>query len=350
MVEAEPIGALYRDLVDLTVTTGDRLVVNHLLEHDFLSPVQLEFFWMILRGCLSERSQPFSMRTPALWAGPKIKGPAAQCTATMGAATTTSTTPTSSTICRSSKGSQIVCFGVRRRVSWGGGGWSCTFLAMAEISCYDHTPQHLHSDAPLYTVPEGTLIVYCLIVLTHNHEAEDGSHFLFVPFNGLGFPDFWVERAAPFKRGAAFFFNALDVHRGSGIPKAAPTGVSDPRLMAFFAIKLTQGPVLRFSNLHVTQAIKRPRLGKSGGRGAKTALCEGAVRCRGKVVAKCYGCEQAGLCTAHKDGLFVPCQEGEDPKGVSIEQCVQCLLPPGTTTAHFLLTGCGGGGGCPPHH
>ena len=109
-------------------------------------------------------------------------------------------------------------------------------------------------------------------------------------------------------RGALpFFFNALDVPRGSGIPKAAPNGVSDPRLIAFCAIELTQGRNLRFHNLHVTQAIKQPQLGSLGGGGAKTAPCEGAVRCRGKVVAKCYSCERAGLCMAHKDGLCVPC-------------------------------------------
>ena len=60
------------------------------------------------------------MRTPPLWAGPKIQGPAALRMATMGAATTTSTTATSSTICRSSKGSRIVCLRPRRRVWWGG--------------------------------------------------------------------------------------------------------------------------------------------------------------------------------------------------------------------------------------
>ena len=153
-------------------------------------------------------------------------------------------------------------------------------------------------------------------------------------------------------RGALpFFFNALDVHQGSGIPKASPTGVRDPRLMAFFAIELTQGGNLRFPNLHVTQSIKRPQLGAPGGRVAKTVQCDGAVRCRGKVVANCYGCNRLILCTAHKDGLCVPCQEekeveggGEevvvvDPNGVSIEQSAQCLLPVGTTTGHFLLSG-----------
>ena len=100
--------------------------------------------------------------------------------------------------------------------------------------------------------------------------------------------------------------------RGSGIPKASPTGVTHPRLMAFCAIELTQGGNLRFPNLHVTQSIKRPHLGAPGGRVAKAVQCEGAVRCRAKVVARCYGCERAVLCAAHKDGLCVPCQEGEE--------------------------------------
>ena len=33
----------------------------------------------------------------------------------------------------------------------------------------------------------------------------------------------------------------------------------------------------------------------------------------------------------------------EDPNGVSIEQCAQCLLPVGTTTGHYLLSGWGNG-------
>ena len=132
--------------------------------------------------------------------------------------------------------------------------------------------------------------------------------------------------------------------------------------MAFFAIELTQGPNLRFSNLHVTQSIKRPQPGAPGGQVAKTVPCQGAVRCRGKVVAKCYGCERALLCAAHKDGLCVPSLEGEEQDGgeveqlvsnphwVSIEQCNQCLLAVGTTTGPFFFPGGGvGGTWLPPH-
>ena len=230
------------------------------------------------------------MRAPPLSAGPKILGPAAHCMATMGVPTTTSTTPTRFMNCQSSKRVADRVLETAKKSGVGGVGLSFTILDMAEISAYDHTPQHLHRDAPPYTIPEGTLIVNCLIMLTHNHEEEDGTHFLFVPSSSLGFPDPWVERAVPFKRGTAFFFNALDVHRGSGIPKASPTGVTQPRLMAFFAIELTQRGILQFPNLHVTQSIKRPQLGAPGGRVAKTVQCEGAVRCRGKVIAKCYGC------------------------------------------------------------
>ena len=31
----------------------------------------------------------------------------------------------------------------------------------------------------------------------------------------------------------------------------------------------------------------------------------------------------------------------EDPNGVNIEQCAECLLPARTTTGHFLLSGWG---------
>ena len=120
VVAAEPLGAFNRDPNDLVLTVGGKLVVNHLLEHDFLSDIQLQSLLDDLDRVPLSKNPPFSMRTPPLSAGPKILGPAAHCMATMGVPTTTSTTPTSSMICRSSKGWQIVCLGPRRRLWWGG--------------------------------------------------------------------------------------------------------------------------------------------------------------------------------------------------------------------------------------
>ena len=84
--------------------------------------------------------------------------------------------------------------------------------------------------APPYIVHEGTLIVNCLIMLTDNHEPEDGSHFLFVPSSTSRALDPWVDRGLPLERGTAFFFNALDFHQALGIPKASPNSVADPQL------------------------------------------------------------------------------------------------------------------------
>ena len=353
VVAAEPLGAFNRDPNDLVLTVGGKLVVNHLLEHDFLSDVQLQSLLDDLdRVPLSEKAPIFN-ENPPIVGRPQDSGTRRTLYGNYGGANHDKHNPHKLHDLPVLKRVADRVLETAKKTVVGGVGWSCTILDMAEISSYDHTPQHLHRDAPPYTIPEGTLIANCLIMPTHNHEEEDGSHFLFVPSSSSGFPDPWVERAVPFKRGTAFFFNALDVHRGSGIPKASPTGVSHPRLMAFFAIELTHGGNLRFPNLHVTQSIKRPQLGAPAGRVARTVQCDGAVRCRGKVVANCYGCNRLILCTAHKDGLCVPCQEGEeveggeeeevvvDPNGVSIEQSAQCLLPVGTTTGHFLLSGWG---------
>ena len=94
------------------------------------------------------------MRTPPLWEGRGFQGAAAPFLVTMVDAPTTSTTPINCTICPSSKGLQIMLSTQRRR-GWGLGGfyvhWSSTGLDMAEISCYDRTPHHVHRDAPPYT-------------------------------------------------------------------------------------------------------------------------------------------------------------------------------------------------------
>ena len=237
VVAAEPIGAFNRDPNDLVVTTGDKLVVNHLLEHKFLSNVQHDSLLDDLdRVPLSQKATIFN-KNPPIVGRPQDSGTRRTVYGNYGGCIHHKHNPrklhdlpvlkrVADRVLETAKNS--VCGG-------GGVGWSCTILDMAEILSYDHTPQHLHRDAPPYNVPEGTLIVNCLIMLTHHHEAEDGSHFLFVPSSSSGFPDPWPERAVPSKRGTAFFFNALEVHRGSGISNASPTVVTHPRLMVFFA-------------------------------------------------------------------------------------------------------------------
>ena len=258
VVAAEPLGTFNRDSNDLVLTVGGKLVVNHLLEHDFLSDVQLQSLLDDLdRVPLSEKAPIFN-ENPPIVGRPQDSGTRRALYGNYGGANHHRHNPHKLHDLPVLKRVADRVLETAKKTVVGGVGWSCTILDMAEISSYDHTPQHLHRDAPPYTIPEGTLIVNCLIMLTHNHEEEDGSHFLFVPSSSSGFPDPWVERAVPFKRGTAFFFNALDVHRGSGIPKASPIE---------------------------------------------------------EVVV--------------------------DPNGVSIEQSAQCLLPVGTTTGHFLLSGWG---------
>ena len=232
VVAAEPLGAFNRDPNDLVLTVGGKLVVNHLLEHDFLSAVQLQSLLDDLdRVPLSEKAPIFN-ENPPIVGRPQDSGTRRTLYGNYGGAHHHRHNPHKLHDLPVLKRVADRVLETAKKTVVGGVGWSCTILDMAEISSYDHTPQHLHRDAPPYTIPEGTLIVNCLIMLTHNHEEEDGSHFLFVPSSSSGFPDPWVERAVPFKRGTAFFFNALDVHRGSGIPKASPTGVSHPRPMA----------------------------------------------------------------------------------------------------------------------
>ena len=65
VVAAEPMGAFNRDPNDLVVTTGDRLVVNHLLEHNFLSDVQFDSLLNDLeRVPLSEKAAIFNENPP----------------------------------------------------------------------------------------------------------------------------------------------------------------------------------------------------------------------------------------------------------------------------------------------
>ena len=65
VVAAEPLGAFNRDPNDLVLTVGGRLVVNHLLEHDFLSDIQLQSLLDDLdRAPLSEKAPIFNENPP----------------------------------------------------------------------------------------------------------------------------------------------------------------------------------------------------------------------------------------------------------------------------------------------
>ena len=65
VVAAKPMAAFNRHPNDLVVTVGDKLVVNYLLQHDFLSDVQLESLLDDLdRVPLSEKAAIFKENPP----------------------------------------------------------------------------------------------------------------------------------------------------------------------------------------------------------------------------------------------------------------------------------------------
>ena len=65
VVAAEPFGAFNRDPNDLVLTVGGRLVVNHLLEHDFLNDIHLQSPLDDLdRVPLSEKAPIFNENPP----------------------------------------------------------------------------------------------------------------------------------------------------------------------------------------------------------------------------------------------------------------------------------------------
>ena len=175
VVAAEPLGAFNRDPNDLVQTVGGKLVVNHLLEHDFLSAVQLQSLLDDLdRVPLSEKAPIFN-ENPPIVGRPQDSGTRRTLYGNYGGAHHHRHNPHKLHDLPVLKRVADRVLETAKKTVVGGVGWSCTILDMAEISSYDHTPQHLHRDAPPYTIPEGTLIVNCLIMLTHNHEEEDAS-------------------------------------------------------------------------------------------------------------------------------------------------------------------------------
>ena len=134
------MGAFNRDPNDLVVTTRERLVVNHLIEHDFFNAVQLD-------SLLADLDRvPLSEKAPIVNENPPIVG-----------------TPQNSRTRRTVYGNyggpnhhkhnphKLHDLPVLKRVAdrvletakksvVGGFGWSCTILDMAEISTYDPPP------------------------------------------------------------------------------------------------------------------------------------------------------------------------------------------------------------------
>ena len=90
---------------------------------------------------------PTPFHTP-LWAGPKIQGPAALCMTTMGGRNHHKHNPHKLHHLPVLKRAGVRVLETAKKSVVGGVGWSCTILDIAEISSYDHTPQHLHRDAP----------------------------------------------------------------------------------------------------------------------------------------------------------------------------------------------------------
>ena len=74
MVEAEPIGAFNRHPMDLVLNVGDRLVVNRLLKHVFLSVVQLESLLDDLEGVPLSKKAPIFNENPPIVGRPQDLG------------------------------------------------------------------------------------------------------------------------------------------------------------------------------------------------------------------------------------------------------------------------------------
>ena len=75
VVAAEPLGAFNRDPNDLVVTTRERLVVNHVLEHDFLSGVQLDSLLADLDRVPVTEKTPMFNENPHCGQAPRFRDP-----------------------------------------------------------------------------------------------------------------------------------------------------------------------------------------------------------------------------------------------------------------------------------
>ena len=72
VVAAEPLGACNTDPNDLVVTTRERLVVNQLIVHDFLSAVQLDSLLQDLGGLPLSEKAPIFNEKPHIVGRPQV--------------------------------------------------------------------------------------------------------------------------------------------------------------------------------------------------------------------------------------------------------------------------------------
>ena len=144
VVEGQPMGAFNRDPGDLVAyNSGERLVVDHLLEHDFLIHVLESPLEDLGSVPLTEKAAIFNENPPIVG---RPNDSRARCTVygDYGGRNHHKHMP-------HMLHDLPVLKTIAHRVldtakkGWGGRvGWSCTLLDMAEVSCYDHTPQHVH--------------------------------------------------------------------------------------------------------------------------------------------------------------------------------------------------------------
>ena len=148
MVAAPPMVAFNRDPHYLVVTTGDRLVVNHLLEHEFLSDVQLDSSLDDLDSLpLSEKAAIFN-ETPPIVGRPQDSGARRTVYGNNGGRNHHKHNPHKLHHVPVLKRASDRVLETTKKNVVGGVGWSCTILHMAKISSYDQTTQHLHRTPP----------------------------------------------------------------------------------------------------------------------------------------------------------------------------------------------------------
>ena len=145
---AEPLRAFKRDPNDLVLTVGGMLVVKHLLEHGFLSYVQLQSLLDDLDRVPLPGKAPIFNGNPPIVGRPQYSGTRGTLYGNYRGANHHKHSPHKlHDLPVLKRVADRVLETAKKTVEEGVGG-SCTMLDTAEISSYDHTPQHLHRDAP----------------------------------------------------------------------------------------------------------------------------------------------------------------------------------------------------------